>query len=155
MMTKNANKAAAAVATHLTLSWGVSRGRETDGYTICRVRDDSTGKVYRRMGGGYDLTGSAFGAWLQDVHADALVGISHRAYYLDALDGKSSCVMDSGLYGMRRSVKPGTLRPVHVYLDGACGLESMLRIAAELGLDVTREYNRKGNTTGWLVVSNA
>lgn len=41
----------------LTISTGTSRGRETHGYPIVRLRDSETGKLYRCMGGGYDMVG--------------------------------------------------------------------------------------------------
>lgn len=143
--------------THLSLSWGTSRGRETYGYTICRLTDDSTGKVYRCMGGGYDMAGTVFAAWLQDVHQDALVSIADRAYYRAGTEWTTPDADRGDLYGMRASLKPENLRPLHVYLDGGCGLDSIMRIAKAIGLEVTREFRHsgrnRGETTGWLVSS--
>ena len=143
--------------THLALSWGISRGRETYGYNICRLRDDSTGKVYRCMGGGYDMVGTVFGQWLEDVHAEALANIADdRAYYVwGGGAGHEVTGKPDALYGMTLS-RP---RPNYsvVSLDGGCGIESMLRIAEAIGLEVTREYRRsgrnRGETTGWLITS--
>ena len=134
--------------TVLALSWGVSRGRETDGYTICRLDDQSTGKRYRCMGGGYDMVGTVFGEWLEDVHQDRLQAISDRAHY-DYTKPVDDRVSDSGLYGMVRH-RDGK----RVTLDGACGLESMQRIAREIGVELIRTYvargRNRGNTTGWV-----
>lgn len=144
-------------ATHLSLSWGTSRGRETYGYTICRLTDDSTGKVYRCMGGGYDMVGTVFGLWLEDVHAEALANIADdRAYYVyERGVGTKPTGKADALYGMTLS----WVHPRHsiVSLDGGCGIDSMLRIAGAIGLEVTREFKHsgrnRGTTTGWLVSS--
>jgi hypothetical protein len=120
--------------THLSLSWSVSRGRDTEGYNICRLDDGNTGKRYKCMGGGYDMTGTVFGNWLQDV-------------YQAELQAAGSAV--TGLYGARINSEG------KVSLDGACGLECMLEIAKAIGLEVEREYIKKGvnrgNTVGWFV----
>ena len=42
-----------------------------------------------------------------------------------------------------------------VSLDGACGIESMIRIAEAIGLEVERDYikkgKRRGKTIGWYI----
>lgn len=120
--------------THLKLSWSISKGRDTEGYNICRLDDNNTGKRYKCMGGGYDMTGTVFGQWLADV-------------YQAELQAAGSAV--TGLYGAR-SKADGS-----VSLDGACGLECMLEIAEAIGLEVEREYvktgRNKGQTIGWYV----
>ena len=119
--------------THLKLSWSVSRGRDTYGYNICRLDDGSTGKRYKCNGGGYDMAGTVFGEWLADV-------------YQAELKAAGNVVTD--MYGARNYLDS-------VQLDGACGLESMLRIAEAIGLEVEREYVKKGvnrgRTIGWYV----
>lgn len=114
----------------LRLTWGTSRGRDTYGYTICTLTDETTGKRFRCMGGGYDMAGTVFAEWLEATFPEELAGLSKYA---------------ADFYGM--SVRrDGTVR-----LDGACGLESMLTVAKALNVNVTRTHDRKGNTTGWLV----
>lgn len=123
----------------LNLSYGTSRGRETYGYTIVSLVDTDTGKRYRCMGGGYDMMGTVFGEWLEDVHQAALQAIGPQAYYIGAT------VQDAGLYGMR--YRPdGT-----VTLDGACGINSMERIAKAIGLSVRHLTTKRGHTTGFVV----
>ena len=42
-----------------------------------------------------------------------------------------------------------------ISLDGACGLECMIRIAEAIGLEVDRDYiakgRRRGETIGWFI----
>lgn len=120
--------------THLSLSWSVSKGRDTEGYNICRLDDGNTGKRYKCMGGGYDMIGTVFGDWLKDVYQAEL---------------QANRAVVTGMYGAR-SREDGS-----VSLDGACGLECMLDIAKAIGLEVEREYVKKGrnrgDTLGWFV----
>lgn len=138
------------VTTILTVKWSTSRGRDTYGYNIVSIRDENTGKRYRAMGGGYDMTGTAFGEWLAYVYQDRLTAISDRAYQTATPTGDGGpwtrTTNDGGLYGM-------TFYP-HVpgiALDGACGLSSMERIAEAIGLTVRHITNRKGHTTMFVI----
>lgn len=132
--------------THLTLTWSVSRGRETYGYNIRTLTDDATGKRYRCMGGGYDMTGTVFAEWLQEVHQDRLKAIGGRAHgqYVPAEGGwQRGADNADGLYGMAVYAYDGRLGVQRVSLDGGCGMESMVRIAEAAGLSVQRVYGRK------------
>lgn len=133
-------------ATHLTLGWGISQARDTEGYNIRRLRDDSTGKRYRCMGGGYDMTGTVFADWLCDVHQDALVALARSvvANVQAGIDRQEY----KGLYGMT-SDNPVT----RVRVDGACGMESVVRIAEAAGLTVQRVYGRTGGEAVAIVVT--
>lgn len=113
---------------HLTVSWSVSRGRNTYGYNICRLDDYGTGKRYRCNGGGYDMQGTVFAEWLQDQYQKRMQATNITQ-----------------LYGAYRHTD-GTIS-----LDGACGLESMLAVARAIGLDVQSEYSRRGALRGFLV----
>jgi hypothetical protein len=139
--------------TKLTVSWGISRGRETAGWNISRLRDDSTGKRYRCMGGGYDMQGTTFGEWLQDTYQTRLQGIAYRAHMRWTRtdnDGPWDMVKnDDGLYGMSFYTHDG-----RVVLDGGCGFRSMERIAEAIGLTVRTTVNRKGHATGYIVTDN-
>lgn len=132
-------------ATVLTLSWSTSRGQDTYGYNIARLDDTSTGKRYRCMGGGYDMVGTVFADWLQETHQTELQLICGRA---------ASRVEENGLV---RSDHPHTLygmtegRDGEILLDGACGLESIRRVAEAIGLSVRTLSNRRGHATGFVV----
>lgn len=142
--------------TYLTVKWTVSRGINTYGYNICTLTDTDTGKKYRATGGGYDMLGTVFGEWLQEVHADKLQTIRDSAHtvYHRATDGSydhsATERFDAGLYGMS-TIYTAKMTSATVRLDGACGLESMKRIAEAVGLNVRSLVNRKGNVEGFIV----
>lgn len=141
--------------TRLQLSWSVSRGREAEGYNIARLDDCTEGKRYRCMGGGYDMVGTVFGEWLQHVYPTDLLGLQNRAYskYVQGL-GREELPGTDKLYGMALIIERGKKEgnwTTRVSLDGACGIDSMIRIAEALGFDVQRMYDKKGRTTGYLV----
>ena len=148
----------AEIETYLTVKWSVSRGRETHGYNICTVTDQNTGKRYSCNGGGYDMLGTSFAEWLEDVHQAELVSIADKAdhAYTDGVrtDPGLAPRESATLYGMTAYLhKDGSVHRVR--LDGACGMSSMERIAKELGLTLKRTWaGRKNETTGYIVTSN-
>ncbi|QEG08729.1 hypothetical protein [Aeromonas phage 4L372XY] len=134
---------------HLVLSWSVSKGRDTYGYNICRLDDRNNGKRFRCIGGGYDMIGTVFGEWLQENYQEKLQEIKARSHYITDENGTVSNPRSDSLYGMRWKTDNT------VSLDGACGIESMIRIAEAIGLEVERDYikkgKRRGETVGWYV----
>ena len=113
---------------HLALSWSTSRGRDTYGYNICRLDSRDSGKRYRCMGGGYDMTGTVVADWLVAEH-----------------QGKLQALVPAGkvLYGMySNNGKQG--------VDGACGIECVIRIAEACGIELQRLGNRKCHTIGFI-----
>ena len=136
---------------HLSLSWSVSRGRDTDGYTICRLDDRNNGQRFKCMGGGYDMVGTVFGQWLAAYYQAELLALKERANYSRSIDGGyTPANRDDSLYGMVYLEKEN-----RISLDGACGLECMIRIAEAIGLEVDRDYiakgRRRGETIGWFI----
>lgn len=128
---------------HLSISWSVSRGQDTYGYNICRLDSYNTGKRYRCIGGGYDMIGTVFGDWLEDEYQERL----HKFFATqEKTEGYSNV---KNFYGARIR-DDGS-----VSLDGACGIDCMIRIAEAIGIEVEREYKSKGRnrgeTTGWFV----
>ena len=135
----------------LALSWSVSRGRDTHGYNICRLDDTSTGDRFKCMGGGYDMTGTVFGEWLAATYQPELLALKDRASYVFPLEGAPRPAnREISFYGMGYHEKGE-----RVSLDGACGLDCMIRIAEAIGLEVERDYiangRRRGETVGWYV----
>lgn len=132
----------------LILKHSTSRAKDSYGYNRVTLTDTITGKKYSAIGGGYDMVGTVFGEWLQDNCQDALLTITHKAYY--TYDGKTLSYNDNPcqirLYGMTAY----TLNE-YVDLDGACGLQSMLDIAKHAGLSVQRQVNNKGHLIGFFV----
>ena len=134
---------------HLSISWSVSRGRDTYGYNICRLDSRNTGKRYKCSGGGYDMVGTVFGDWLAAEHQERLKQWANNQPSEDAGYAVKGYKKMPGFSGV--TIDPdGT-----VSCDGACGIESMLRIAEACGLEVQREYQKtgrnRGRTLGWLV----
>ena len=143
---------------HLSISWSVSRGRDTYGYNICRLDDRNGRQRFRTCGGGYDMIGTVFGQWLSSVYQDRLM--SKAAELMSIPDasspyGTTGWVQFKNLYGMvYRPASPDGKSPAKVSLDGACGIESMRRIAESIGLEVEWEGNRKGHTIGYFIQDN-
>jgi hypothetical protein len=139
--------------TSLRITWGISRGMNTYGYNICRLADETAGKRFRCMGGGYDMVGTVLADWAVATHQDRLLKLadqSHAVYRKGTDGGYSTRTDSSGLYGMTR-YEDADGNVTHVSIDGACGVESVTRILRDAGLSLTRTHNRNGNTTGWIV----
>lgn len=135
---------------HLAISWTTSRGRDTYGYNICRLDDRQGRRRFRTCGGGYDMIGTVFGQWLQENYQERL-----REFFAarkDALQdyGSTGWKVHPDFYGAHvRPYQDGS--GFKVSLDGACGFESMRRIAEAIGLELQWEGNRRGHTIGYFV----
>ena len=138
--------------TYLDVSWSISRAQDTYGYNRVTVRDIETSKRFVECGGGFDMLGSALGQWLQHTHQDLLLCHSEMAYaeYNPVFGFRTKDHQSSWLYGMTYNIKGGDAGGRSVSLDGACGLDCMLKIAKHIGLILTpvKSYNRKGQSTG-------
>lgn len=132
----------------LSLSWSVSRGRDTYGYNICRLDSRNSGRRYKCMGGGYDMIGTVFGDFLESEYQDqlrALVAPLPKVQYGSTSWLQIAEDINPSFYGL-------TIRPDgHVSLDGACGFSSMRRIAEALGLSVEYELNKKGHAVAYYI----
>ena len=133
---------------YLTLSWSISRGRDTYGYNICRLDDSATGKRYRCSGGGYDMTGTVLGNWLTDVYQSELRTLAPRAgaWYSKANGYRTNPDRVNGLYGLSINEDTGKAS-----IDGACGIRSVELIAEALGIGFRATVNRRGHATGYMV----
>lgn len=121
--------------TKLKLSWSTSRGQDTYGYNICRLDDTTTGRRYKCIGGGYDMVGTVFGEWLEENYQEQLLSLNPEV---------------NNMCGYRKLHFVG--QRVKVSLDGGCGIESMIRIAKAIGLEVETMYNsRKRENEGFYV----
>lgn len=144
--------------TYLRLSYGTSRGRETYGYNIVRLTDETAGKTFKCMGGGYDMVGTVLADWATAAHQDRLMALANRAYYVYPVEGPIQVRSDNpdALYGMYRyEASADGVDPVRVSLDGGCGQSSIERILKAAGIKLTRTFKpsgrNRGETTGWLV----
>lgn len=131
----------------LSISWATSRGRDTYGWNICRLDDSQTGKRYRTTGGGYDMTGTVLGDWLEGHAQDRL-----RALATEQTGKLEDCGYSvkgwkklPDLYGL-------TFAPDgRACIDGACGINSVERIGRAIGISFKWIGNRRGNTVGYIV----
>ena len=126
---------------HLALSWSISRGRDTYGFNICRLDSHDSGKRYRCMGGGYDMTGTVVADWLASEHQDKL---SAWVTTIDLDNSRSDYLTTRHpYYGVR-------VGSTSVHVDGACGIECVIRIAEACGIELKRLSNRKCYTIGFI-----
>lgn len=137
---------------YLSLSWAISRGRDTYGYNICRLDDHNTGKRYRVNGGGYDMIGAALGEWLQTTQQARLMALKDNGpqgapVTVDCGYATPGYLKRPDLYGL-------TFNPTgKATVDGACGVESVIKIAEACGISVTRDWNRRANRANGFFIS--
>jgi hypothetical protein len=124
----------------LSVTHGISRGRDTFGYNRVTVADTHTGQKFTATGGGYDMLGTCFGEWME-------------ANIQDRLDALKPGTMSVGpyprpLYGISyKGTKSGS---GHEYtsasVDGGCGLSSMIDVARACGIEVEEVWDRSTRT---------
>ena len=136
---------------YLAISWGVSRGRDTYGYNICRGDSLHTGIRYRTMGCGYDMIGTVLGDYLQDAIQPELQALvtDRCADLVDCGYSVAGYLKLPELYGL--TVCKSGAASIVVTLDGVCGRDAMIRIAEACGYDVTSTCNRKGHVIGYFI----
>lgn len=131
---------------HLAISWSISKGRDTYGYNICRLDSSNSGKRYRCIGGGYDMLGTVVADWLVAEHQDKLLHLARQLMSNPEWHGDDShYVTFPAFYGMTYVVNGN-----RVAVDGACGIESVRKIAEACGIELQRLGNRKGHTIGFI-----
>jgi hypothetical protein len=105
------------------------------------------------------MVGTVLADWAVATHQDRLVKLAGDAYAtVRPGEGYRTRGDDTRgtFYGMAAYYgESGELERVSI--DGACGVESVLRILRAAGLELTRTYVprgvNRGNTTGWVVES--
>jgi len=127
---------------HIAISWSTSHGRDTYGYNICRADSRQSGTRYRTCGGGYDMIGTVIGKYFAAEHQQELRDLCAKQ---EMRPYGSTTSKHCDLYGMFQRADGS------VYLDGACGIESMIRIIEACGYEVQREGNKKGHTVGFYI----
>lgn len=96
---KLSENAQAWIGRTVLLRWGTSRGRDTYGYTTCRLVDDRGKKWGGCSGGGYDLRGTALGIWIEQAFADELRTLK-RSQFPKRQWGRPDCAPARELYGL-------------------------------------------------------
>ena len=131
----------------LNLKWTISKGRDTYGYNVVTLTDTETSFKYQTNGGGYDMVGTVFGSWLANKYQEELLEIAEQA---------NATYTSADGYKVRYEI-PGDFRSRHlgfygmtyypekkmISLDGACGLNEMLKISSAIGLDVKEIYTKR------------
>ena len=64
----------------ITITWGVSKARDTQGYTTCSCKDISGNIVARCNGGGYDLRGTAIAGWMTSAFQKELNALPVKSF---------------------------------------------------------------------------
>ncbi len=105
----------------ISWNWSVSKAYETEGYNICTCKIGSW-KVGQCKGGGYDMQGDSLGQFLNAAYEKEL----HTLFYDKG----------SALYGYSKYEGKG-------YVNGSCGLSSVVEIFKALGFNVVYHYNGK------------
>ena len=132
----------------VSISWGISRGRDTYGWNICRAVSRDTGKAYRTIGGGYDMVGTVLGEWFAAEHQAELCALYAREYLEFKAYSQTGHHCHCKLYGLFARLDGS------FYMDGACGVDCMLQIIEACGYEVQRQYNPRTKskaTTGYLI----
>ena len=151
----------------LVFKWGVSRGRDTYGYTICSLYVDGK-KVASCNGGGYDMKGTCFGDWVAVRFKDELLklevpwttrngekiqeyyGLSFHDPNFDPgkaiIDGETVEEREKegkslGLERYQSFYRASSNMPTEQHtipiIDGSCGLSSVERILNAVGYEAT------------------
>lgn len=123
----------------------ISNARDTQGWNIVTLSDGK--QTFRTLGGGYDMLGTVLGKWIQKNYMERLKELKpyDSKYSMEFYQEHGYQPMQEN-YGLFDS--QGKL-----YMDGACGIESMIDIAKKIGLSITRLYDREyKNTTGFNIV---
>lgn len=80
----------------------------------------------------YDMVGTVVADYLEEVFQERLVAAGSAV---------------TNLYGARRNAEG------KVFIDGACGLESVRKIAEAIGVNITSNYNKRKQATEGFFVS--
>ena len=117
---------------YLKLRMGESKGRETFGYITCSLKEQTGFNEWKRVafcnGGGYCMTGTVLGEWIQKEFQEELKKLNPEEFY--------------GLF--HRNEK--------AIVDGGCGDNSMHRILDALGYGLqVVEYKNNGDNRLWRV----
>ncbi len=132
---------------NLHFRWTVSRGRDTYGYNICTLLVDGE-KKGKCMGGGYDMTGTAFGEWIEKDYQPQLLDFFKKYLLYPAAnsyeDGNETiaAIYPPDFYGVTL-YKYADPKKNRIGLDGKYGFESIRKVAKAIGISL--EWNRESD----------
>lgn len=132
---------------HLSLKHSISKARDTYGYNIVTLTDTTTCKKYRTKGGGYDMIGTVFANWLKDNYSDELMDLCVTGYCGATRNNETREYKRNvnGFYGITAYID-NKENVLSYGINGACGLDGIVRIAKHIGLIIESVYSldRKG-----------
>lgn len=156
---KNRTATYSNINTFLYFSRGESRGQDTYGYPIVRLRDGHNGEIFKCMGGGYDMHGTNLASWVKSLIKEqpaALEALATHVYNLVKSEGSlpyglslrnsEQCKDKEGFFVPSKVRK--SIREKNFYLDGACGESCMKRIIEGMGISIKDEYERAKTRKG-------
>lgn len=108
----------------LIAKWTVSRGRDTYGYNICSLYVNGV-KQHSCCGGGYDMTGTVIGNFIQSNFPEQIKKLRSDKFYGLTF----SKVYKNRSYRRFKRYSEG----MKFYVDGACGSSSMEDILRKIG----------------------
>jgi len=127
-----AREAFAAENRLVTVRYGISRGRDTYGYTTCTLTVDGKGRRASCCGGGYSLIGVCLGEWLRRDFADQLQALDLGRLAKSGIDTYGLSFWDKSTgKNIARWREGATL-----HVQGACGEITMRRILKVLGYNL-------------------
>ena len=140
---------------NMRFGYGISRGRDTEGYNIVSLWVNGS-KVASTCGGGYDMQGTVLGDWLgKTFQSQLLAYFRRRKKALDCWNRAENTWIRQPDNKRRNCGATGTLEKgklVSVSLDGGTGKDCMERIAKDI-LGLKKEYCPEKDRALW--VSNA
>jgi hypothetical protein len=119
----------------LEIRWTVSRGQETDGYSICTLYANGQ-KVAVTKGGGYDMVGTVVGGYLMASFSDRI----QKLFETTKVPGDRPDYIKSTHYGLFGA------EGKRAWLDGGCGLDCMIDIAGVIGVEIGKRMLKSGDT---------
>lgn len=128
----------------LTFKATTSKAKETFGWNVITLTADNK-RVAREVGGGYDMFGSALGAWMEAEFETQLKKLhSNKFYGVFFWNTKT-----------RKRQATWTGDHVRMSVDGGCGWESMLNILHHFNvrLQKVQKPRKTSNETSYIVTN--
>ncbi len=133
----------------LKFKYTVSKGQNTYGYNIVSLYANGE-KVASTCGGGYDMKGTVLANYIIANFKDRLKAlVSNHGSMDDGTGFYGLSFHDKITYESHKTYKEGD----NIYLDGACGISAIERIAKEINLDLTSTKISK-NDYGYFLTDN-
>lgn len=129
---------------HLSLTWSISKARDSYGYNRLTLRDAHTGSKHVTCGGGYCMTSAVLAMWADENLQDRLATITPDQ------------AVDLRLYGFYAKGLSMHGRPAlaRAHIDQGIGVSSVQNVLKAIGIEVEEVYDRSkrnGKLIGFMV----